>query len=41
MFYQTAMIDLEVFFWALPALPSTALIQTNKMGEMYEGRPPL
>ena len=36
MFYQTVIIDLEVFLWALPAL-----VQTGKMDEMYEGRPPL
>ena len=41
MFYQTVIIDLEVFLWALAALRSTALVQMGKMGEMYEGRPPL
>ena len=41
MFYQTVIIDLEVFLLALPALRSTALVQMDKMGEMYEGRPPL
>ena len=41
MFYQTVIIDLEVLLWALPALRSTALVEMGKMGEMYEGRPPL
>ena len=37
MFYQTVIIDLEVFLWALPALRPTALVQMGKMDEMYEG----